>query len=140
MPDYETPQIIDEAADINPFKIAAKEIKCLTDRPRVTMETWADDVAAISKAAAASGKFKESLDGMAMLGEHFGCLNKNQSPAEQHLHLHGASSEALKEIGTNDLESRLAQLKAREAQKHAEPEQPSEPEDDPTNEDTDWLT
>lgn len=97
---------------IDPLSITRNIIAELASMADITMDTWKQEVRQIALASAAHGDFKSALKGYEDLGKHLGTLT--DAPAAQHLHLH--SQEAIRESSTEDLQHRLAQIKASQAQ------------------------
>lgn len=98
----------------SPISITSQVLSVMALAPKFAMESWSDELRAISLAAAAAGDFKSAIDGYRDLGKSAGLLT--EKPA-QHLHLYSPQDPALvREAPTESLEQRLAQLrKAAEA-------------------------
>jgi hypothetical protein len=110
IPEVEHP--VGAPAPKDPLGITRAIIAELAGMADITMDTWKAEVRQVALAAAAHGDFKSALKGYEDLGKHLGTLT--DAPAAQHLHLH--SQEAIRESSTEDLQQRLAQIKASQAE------------------------
>jgi len=125
----EIPMIIDRD-DASPFAVTQRVVGYLALIPTAVEDAWADELRAVSLAAAAAGDFQASIKGYEHLGKANGRLTDN--PTAQHVHFHDA--EVVKEQSTGDLEARLAHLRKPAPEPTTEPT--TEPIIEPTTEPT----